>query len=144
MWRHRLYPLLLCSLCSNVSKGVTHSICLYHLASPCRVSMLLHVLRWSYGKVLLLPSCSVVQPCPSSSLETWPVSDSSRPRRNTHTHLHPHQDGLRHQNQHPSTPCPHPPQRQQQNRQRCPGRWEVFVGEPAQQTRWTLSSQSVR
>lgn len=121
-------------------EGVSVWVCLtlVHFASPNRVSMLLLILRWSYGKVLLLPSCSAVQPCPSSSLET---SDSSDPRQNTLTHLHPHRDSLHHQNRRQAT---HPPPPHQHNPQWRPGSWVVLTGEPAQQTRWTLSSQNVR
>jgi len=117
--------------------GVTVWTCLTFvcLTSANRVSMLLHVLRWSYGKVLLLPSCSAAPPCPSSSLETRPRSDGSNRRRNTRTRLHPRRDRPRDRH-----PRPHP----QPNWQGCPGNRVVLIGEFAQRTRWTLSSQSVR
>lgn len=114
---------------------------LFMLPSLDRVSMLLHVLRWSYGKVLLLPSCSVVQPCPCSSLKTWALSDSLNLGRNIHTQLHHRR--RRRRNPHPEPHRRHPrhPQRSQQC---CPGRRAIFVAESARRTTWTPSCQSVR
>lgn len=139
MTHHVTTLAVLCVFIWQDEKSVDRSCGFFDCPDTCslnRVSMLLLVLRWSYGKVLLLPSCSAAQPCPSSSLKTSgtpnPGPNSARP--------HPHPDSLHRPNLPRGTCLPRP----RQSRQWCRRRWVVFGGGRARPTGWTPSSQSVR